>query len=32
MPVEDDLTGEDKADGYVLACQAGIRGDVAVDA
>jgi ferredoxin-NADP reductase/Fe-S-cluster-containing hydrogenase component 2 len=32
MPVEDALTGEDKAEGYILACQAEIGGDVAVDA
>jgi ferredoxin-NADP reductase/Fe-S-cluster-containing hydrogenase component 2 len=32
MPVEDALTAEDKADGYILACQAEISGDVAVDA
>jgi ferredoxin-NADP reductase/Fe-S-cluster-containing hydrogenase component 2 len=32
MPVEDALTGEDKAEGYILACQAEISGDVTVDA
>jgi ferredoxin-NADP reductase len=32
MPVEDALSGEDKADGYILACQAEISGDVTVDA
>jgi len=32
MPVEDALTKQDKADGYILACQARIRGDVTVDA
>lgn len=32
MPVEEALTGEDKAEGYILACQAEISGDVAVDA
>jgi ferredoxin len=32
MPVQDALTEEDKADGYILACQAEISGDVAVDA
>ena len=32
MPVEDALTGEEKAEGYILACQAEISGDVAVDA
>ena len=32
MAVEDALTGEDKAAGYILACQAEIRGDVTVDA
>jgi ferredoxin len=32
MGVEDALTQEDKAEGYILACQAKIRGDVKVDA
>jgi len=32
MAVQDALTEEDKADGYILACQAKIRGDVTVDA
>ena len=32
MGVEDALTREDKADGYILACQAKIQGDVKVDA
>jgi ferredoxin-NADP reductase/Fe-S-cluster-containing hydrogenase component 2 len=32
MPVEDALTGQEKAEGYILACQAEIDGDVAVDA
>jgi ferredoxin len=32
MPVEDALTKEDKARGYILACQAEISGDVVVDA
>jgi ferredoxin-NADP reductase len=32
MPVDDALTGEDKAEGYILACQAEISGDVTVDA
>ena len=32
MPVEEALTEEDKADGYILACQAEISGDVVVDA
>jgi len=32
MPVEDALTPEDKAGGYILACQAKIRGDVKVEA
>jgi ferredoxin-NADP reductase/Fe-S-cluster-containing hydrogenase component 2 len=32
MPVDDALTREDKADGYILACQAEIDGDVVVDA
>ena len=32
MPVEDALTGEDRAGGYVLACQAEIEDDVTVDA
>ena len=31
-PVEDALTEQDKAEGYILACQAKISGDVAVDA
>ena len=31
MAVEDALTGRDKAEGYILACQAKIRGDVAID-
>jgi ferredoxin-NADP reductase/Fe-S-cluster-containing hydrogenase component 2 len=32
MPVEDALTDQDRAEGYILACQAIVRGDVAVDA
>ena len=32
MAVEDALTQEDKAEGYILACQAKIRGDAKVDA
>ncbi len=32
MAVEDALTEQDKADGYILTCQAKIRGDVKVDA
>jgi ferredoxin len=32
MAVDDVLTTQDKADGYVLACQAKIRGDVRVEA
>ncbi len=32
MPVEDALTSEDRAGGYILACQAEINGNVAVDA
>jgi ferredoxin-NADP reductase/Fe-S-cluster-containing hydrogenase component 2 len=32
MAVEDALTEQDKAEGYILACQATIRGDVQVDA
>ena len=32
MAVEDALTEEDKAEGYILACQAEIRGDVRVEA
>jgi ferredoxin-NADP reductase len=32
MAVEDALTREDKADGYILACQAEVEGDVRVDA
>jgi ferredoxin len=31
MAVEDALTDQDKAEGYILACQAKIRGDVRVD-
>lgn len=32
MPVDEALTGEDKANGYVLACQAEASGDAIVDA
>jgi ferredoxin-NADP reductase/Fe-S-cluster-containing hydrogenase component 2 len=32
MAVEDALTKEDKAEGYILACQAKIRNDIKVDA
>jgi ferredoxin len=32
MAVEDALTTQDKADGYILACQAKVKGDVKVDA
>ena len=32
MAVEDALTTQDKADGYILACQAKVQGDVKVDA
>ena len=32
MSTEDALTSEDKAEGYILACQAEISGDVVVDA
>ena len=32
MAVEDALAEQDKAEGYILACQAKIRGDVKVDA
>ena len=32
MEVEDALTPQDKAEGYILACQAKVRGDVTVDA
>lgn len=32
MAVEDALTVQDKAEGYILTCQAKIRGDVKVDA
>ena len=32
MAVEDALTEQDKAEGYILACQAKIHGDVRVDA
>jgi hypothetical protein len=31
MAVEDALTKQDKAEGYILACQAKIRGDVRID-
>jgi len=32
MAVEDALTGDDKNEGYILACQARVRGDVRVEA
>ena len=32
MPVQEALTDDDRADGYILACQAEIRGNVAIDA
>jgi ferredoxin len=32
MAVEDALTQQDKADGYILACQAKLRGNARVDA
>ena len=32
MPVEDALTTQDKADGYILACQAKLLGDIAIEA
>lgn len=32
MAVEDALTAQDRADGYILACQAKVSGDVEVDA
>ncbi len=32
MAVDDALTEQDKRDGYILACQAKVRGDVRVDA
>jgi ferredoxin len=32
MAVEDALSGEDKTDGYILACQAEFTGDVVIDA
>jgi ferredoxin len=32
MAVEDALTDQDRAEGYILACQAKIQGDVEVDA
>ena len=32
MAVEDALSDEDKTDGYILACQAEITGDVVIDA
>jgi ferredoxin len=31
MAVQDSLTEQDKANGYILTCQAKIRGDVIVD-
>jgi ferredoxin len=32
MAVQDALTEQDKAEGYILACQAKIDGDVTIDA
>ena len=32
MAVEEALTDQDRAEGYILACQAKIQGDVEVDA
>jgi ferredoxin-NADP reductase len=32
MAVEDALTDQDRADGYILACQAKVQGDIEVDA
>jgi ferredoxin len=32
MAVEDALTDQDRAEGYILACQAKIQGDIGVDA
>jgi ferredoxin-NADP reductase len=32
MAVDDALSGEDKTDGYILACQAEVAGDVVIDA
>jgi ferredoxin-NADP reductase len=32
MAVEDALSAQDKAEGYILACQAKVRGDVKIDA
>ena len=32
MAVQDALTDQDKAEGYILACQANIKGDIEVDA
>ena len=32
MAVEDALTDQDRAEGYILACQAKIQGDVKIDA
>jgi len=32
MAVEDALTDQDKAEGYILACQAKVQGDIEVDA
>jgi ferredoxin len=32
MAVEDALTDQDRAEGYILACQAKVQGDIEVDA
>jgi ferredoxin len=32
MAVEEALSGEDKTDGYILACQAEVTGEVVIDA
>ena len=32
MAVEEALTDQDRAEGYILACQAKVQGDVEVDA
>jgi ferredoxin len=32
MPVQEALTDQDRADGYILACQARVHGNIVVDA